>query len=154
MVKKYSFFAIGLTLAITLGNLSVMPSNAQGWTDSGAQGNLGNITDTTWQNVQQVPTPGRMNAPVGQTLTTGSQGNTDLSNSVNLPQTTTGGMAEQSVNNAGFGFNGFNAFTGGGAKPYVGPYASGGPNGNQGGSLPGTSLGSCLNIETTAENGK
>jgi hypothetical protein len=119
-----------------------LPVLAQGSTAATGR-RIGYSTNRSWQNAYPQSSPGAVNAGLGRTLPTGTQGYAGI-NAPQLPQCNTGLNAIQS------GFNrpavhqfGTGGFSGGGAKPYTSCYGSG----QSGGSLPPCALTPCdLNV--------
>lgn len=115
------------TLAVTLVSTQAA-ANAQGWADfstaaTGQQG--GYNTDFSWQNAVPQAAPGNADAGLGRSFATGTQGTASI-NGAQLPEVNTGlnavlsGFNKPAVRQFGSG-----GFSGGGAKPYTGPYGSG-----------------------------
>lgn len=93
-------------------------------------------TDTTWQDVEQMPAYGNVQAELGNTFRTDTQGFADL-NGPALPASTTALEAPRSGMSGTIPTSQFNfGFPNGGADTYRGPYSG---STNAGGTLPATS---------------
>lgn len=125
--------ALGRIVILTVALVSTQAAaNAQGWADfstaaTGQQG--GYNTDFSWQNAVPQAAPGNADAGLGSSFATGTQGSGSI-NGAQLPEVNTGlnavlsGFNKPAVRQFGSG-----GFSGGGAKPYSGPYGSGAAGG-------------------------
>ncbi|MBY0552321.1 MAG: hypothetical protein K2W95_33890 [Candidatus Obscuribacterales bacterium] len=120
-----------LSLIVAFASIQTS-ANAQGWADAStaATGQRGGYnTDYSWQNAVPQAAPGNADAGLGRSFFTGSQGSGSI-NGAQLPEVNTGlnavlsGFNKPAVRQFGSG-----GFSGGGAKPYTGPYSSGGAGG-------------------------
>lgn len=121
------FFRLILIVTVLATSLPTA-ANAQGWADfstaaTGQQG--GYNTDFSWQNAIPQAAPGNADAGLGRSFATGTQGAASI-NGAQLPEVNTGlnavlsGFNKPAVRQFGTG-----GFSGGGSKPYTGPYRSG-----------------------------
>lgn len=121
------FFRLILIVTVLATSLQTA-ANAQGWADfstaaTGQQG--GYNTDFSWQNAIPQAAPGNADAGLGRSFATGTQGAASI-NGAQLPEVNTGlnavlsGFNKPAVRQFGTG-----GFSGGGSKPYTGPYRSG-----------------------------
>lgn len=125
--------SLGRILVLIVAATSTqVAAHAQGWADAStaATGQRGGYsTDFSWQNAVPQAAPGNADAGLGRSFFTGSQGSGSI-NGAQLPEVNTGlnavlsGFNKPAVRQFGSG-----GFSGGGAKPYTGPYGSGAPGG-------------------------
>lgn len=131
-----------LVLFLSLATVCPAPAGAQGATDqysSGATGAQARITDTTWQDVQQMPAYGNYDPGLGNTWTTGTQGIYDFNGpmlppaatSLEAPKSGLAGPIPSGQFTYGFPNSGYDVYRG----AYTGA-------GNFGGFLPPTSTSS------------
>ncbi len=84
-LQKYTMIC---AMALLAGGAPVLAQGATDEQSAGATGAQARLTDTTWQDVQQMPAYGNYDPGLGNTWTTGTQGVYDFNGPMLYPSTT------------------------------------------------------------------
>jgi len=86
---KHQHFTLTLAIAVLTTGAPVFAQGATDAQSAGATGAQARLTDTTWQDVEQMPAYGNYDPGLGNTWTTGTQGIYDFNGPMLPPAATT-----------------------------------------------------------------